>query len=65
MNVYGSLAIQVYPYNVVTPFNRRYQLMEKLNSLRDLRKLRSLIRLDLQYTDDFAETALLSSVIDL
>jgi len=47
------------------PFNKRFEFIEQLSSLRDLRKLRSLIEFDLQYSDCAAESAIYLSIIDL
>lgn len=65
LNVFGSLAIQVYPQTIVMPLAKRLSIVEKLAALKDLRKLKQLVNLDLSTSHDLPASALLSSIVDL
>ena len=52
LNIFGSLAIAVFPSTAVMPITKRLPLVEKLASLKDLRKLKFLASLDLISSHD-------------
>lgn len=47
------------------PIAKRLSLIEKYHALKDLRKLKSLVNIDLASSHDMPATALFSSIIDL
>jgi hypothetical protein len=47
------------------PFNKRCQILERFQSLSDLKKIKSLVQLDLQYSSDIFQSVHMFSVIEL
>jgi hypothetical protein len=65
VNVFGSLGLQVFDPNTLMTFQKRCQLLDRFSSLADLKKLRTLISIDLQFTSDPAQSALMFSIVEL